>query len=129
MKDVNRALQQTVRWSARAISTLAALFWLLILLDIIACDVLVGFVCLNWEMAFLTGIVVASLLSVIIAWRREGIGGLVMILWGVIFTAIAYLTSRPQQVLSMLVSGVPFLISGLLFLTSWWLSRRTVMNN
>jgi hypothetical protein len=129
MKDLNRALQQTARWSARAISTLSALFWLLILLDIIACDVLVGFVCLNWEMAILAGLAAASLLCVIIAWRRERIGGVVMILWGLMFTAFAYLTSRPQQALSMLVSGVPFLISGLLFLTSWWLSCRTVMNN
>lgn len=124
MINFSRIAQQTARWTARAISTLAAAFWLLILLDILACDVLVGFICLNWEMALLAGMVVASVISVIIAWRREGVGGLVMILWGLIFCAIAYITSRPQQVFSMLVSGVPFLIAGLLFLTSWW-SRRS----
>jgi hypothetical protein len=43
-----------------------------------------------------------------------------MILWGLAFAAIAYMTSRPHQAVSMLVSGVPFLIAGSLFLSSWW---------
>lgn len=112
-----------MRWIARGISTLAAGFWLLILLDILACDAFVGFICVNWEMALLLGLATFSLLSVIIAWRRESIGGLVMVLWGLIFAAIAYLTSRPQQAISILVSGVPFLIAGSLFLASWWLRQ------
>jgi hypothetical protein len=126
MTNASRTARQAVRWLARAISTLAAAFWLLILLDILACDALVGFVCLNWEMTLLAGLVVASILSVIIAWRREGIGGLVMFLWGLIFTVFAYTTGDSYQVFSMLVSGVPFLIAGLLFLASWW-SRRVVV--
>jgi hypothetical protein len=117
-------MAQWLRWIARGISTLAAAFWLLILLDILACDALVGFICVNREMAFLAGFVIASVLSVLIAWRREYIGGFVMILWGLAFAAIAYVTSRPQQVFSMLVSGVPFLLSGSLFLVSGWLSPR-----
>jgi hypothetical protein len=126
MTTINNAIHQTARWVARTISTLAAAFWLLILLDILACDALVGFVCLNWEMAILAGLVAASVLSVVIAWRREGIGGLVMILWGLAFSIIACVTSHPQQTLSMLVTGVPFLIAGLLFLASWW-SRKVVV--
>ena len=132
MTTGGRAPHQTARWMlwmARGISTLAAAFWLLILLDILACDALVGFICLNWEMALLAGLVIASVLSVLIAWRRENVGGFIMILWGFVFSSIAYMTSRPQQVFSMLVSGVPFLIAGLLFLASWWLSPRAVLNN
>jgi hypothetical protein len=119
--------QQIARWLARGISTIAAGIWLLIMLDILACDVLVGFVCLNWEMALLVGMATLSLLSLILAWRQEGLGGFVMILWGIVFSAIAYVTSRPQQFYSMLVSGVPFLIAGLLFMVSWW-SRKGVLN-
>ena len=109
---------QWLRWSARGISTLAAVFWLLILLDILACDALAGFICINWETALLLGLATFSLLSVIIAWRRESIGGSVMILWGLAFAAIAYMTSQPQALISMLVSGGPFLIAGSLFLCS-----------
>jgi hypothetical protein len=122
-----RGAQQIARWLARGISTIAAGIWLLIMLDILACDVLVGFVCLNWEMALLVGMATLSLLTLILAWRQEGLGGFVMILWGIVFSAIAYVTSRPQQFYSMLVSGVPFLIAGLLFMVSWW-SRKGVLN-
>jgi len=131
MTSTSRAVSQIAHWMcwmARGISTLAAAFWLLISLVILACDALVGFICVNWEMAFLAGLVIASVLSVLIAWRWEGVGSFVMILWGLAFTAIAYVISRPQQVFSLLVSGVPFLIAGLLFLTSWGSHRFDVQH-
>jgi hypothetical protein len=112
-------LQVVARWLARGIGTLAAAVWLLIMLDILACDLLVGFVCLSWETVLLVVIAVFSMLSVIIAWWREGIGGCVMLVWGLTFTIIAYVTSRLQHVYSMLITGVPFIIAGFLFLVSW----------
>jgi hypothetical protein len=121
MTSKNIILQHTLHWLARVISTLAAVFWFLILLDIIACDVLVGFVCMNWEIALLIGVVVFSILSVIIAWRRERIGGIIVFLWGLAFSVIAIATSTNQRLFSVLVSGVPFIIAGLLFVaSSWW---------
>ena len=112
------AVQLAIRWLARGISMLAAVFWLLILLDIIACDVLVGFVCMNWEIALLVSLVVFSSLSVIIAWHRERIGGIVMIIWGLVFSVIAIVTSTSQRAFSIMVSGVPFIVAGFLFLAS-----------
>lgn len=117
------ALQLTLRWLARVVSTVAAIFWLLILLDIIACDALVGFVCMNWEMALLLGLASVSLLCVVLAWWREDVGGLLMLLWGIAFSAIALVTSPTRRVYSILVSGVPFLVAGILFLASWWLTQ------
>jgi hypothetical protein len=112
-------VQMVVRWLARAISTLAAAVWMLIMLDILACDLLVGFVCLSWETILLVVMAVLSLVSVIIAWWREGLGGCVMLLWGLTFTIIAYVTSRPQHIYSMLITGVPFIVASFLFLVSW----------
>lgn len=114
------------RWLGRVISTLAATFWLLILLDIVACDALVGFACVNWEMVLLILFVTVSVFSVILAWRKEGIGGFLMLVWGIIFTLIAAIDSGSYQAISMLVSGVPFIVSGLLFLISWLVTRQTV---
>jgi hypothetical protein len=108
-----------LRWIARGISFLAAGFWLLILLDILACEVLFGFVCLNWETVLLIGMVAFSFLSVFLAWRKESTGGVVMILWGLVFAAIAFVTSQPYQIYSMLVTGGPFLLAGCLFVASW----------
>lgn len=112
-----------IRWIARTISTLGAVGWLLILLDIVACEALFGSICFNWEMALLVGMVTASLASVLTAWRWENIGGFVMILWGLVFASIAYVTSQPYQAISILVTGIPFLIAGCLFLASWWLHQ------
>lgn len=131
MTAINNGTQpvaQWMRWIARIISSLAAAFWLLILIDILLCDLLVGCVSVTWDMALLLFLVVASVASVAIAWRWENIGGPVLIFWGLAFTAIAYVTSRPHQAFSMLVTGVPFLIAGLLFLVSWW-SHRVAMNH
>jgi hypothetical protein len=113
------AIQNLLRWLARGISALAAGFWLLILLDIVACDALVGFVCLNWELAFLAGLVAVSLVSVILAWRGEGAGVWVMLGWGIVFTVFAAIDSQTHRLVSVLASGVPFLIAGLLYLASW----------
>lgn len=114
---------QLTRWVARAISALATAFWLLVLLDIIACDAFVGFICLDWETILLFGLVVASALSVFIAWKKEKIGGFIMILWGLAFSAIGIVTSYGSHLaLSILASGVPFLIAGILFLASGWLT-------
>ena len=117
-----------MRWIALIISSLTAVFWFLILIDILFCDLIVGCKSLTWDLALLLFLVTASIASVTIAWRWEGLGGGVLVIWGLFFTAIAYVTSQPDEVFSMLVTGVPFLIAGLLLLASWW-SRGVVLNH
>lgn len=130
MASQNSIWQLVVRWLARAISTLAAIFWLLILLDIIACDVLVGYICMNWETALLIGLVLFSVLSVVIAWQLERSGGIIMILWGLAFSVIAIVTSTSQSGFSILVSGAPFIVAGLLFLiSSMWTVHAGIRSN
>ena len=128
MNNDTQPVAQWIRWIALAISSLTAAYWLLILINILLCELVVGCVSVTWDIALLLFLVVASIASVAIAWRWENIGGPVLILWGLSFTVIAYVTSRPHQAFSMLVTGVPFLIAGLLFLASWW-SRRIVLNH
>lgn len=118
---------QVLRWIARIISILATATWMTIMLTNVLCEVVVGCITVTWETGFLVFLVAASVLSVIIAWRWEGIGGLVMVLWGFVLAIIAYVTSRPYQIFSMLVTGVPFMIAGSLFLASWWRSHKTIL--
>jgi hypothetical protein len=113
-------------WVARAVSLLATAIWFLIMLDIILCEFVVGCITITWETAFLVFLVAVSALSVVFAWRREGAGGLAMIIWGLAFTVIAYVTSHPYQIVSMLATGVPFIIAGSLFLASWWRLRSAI---
>lgn len=122
-----------MRWTARIISLLAAAAWLLIMLDILLCELVVGCITITWETGLLVLLAAVSVTCVAIAWRWEGIGGLAMVVWGFVFTMIAYVTSHPYEMLSMLATGVPFLIAGVLFLASWWWSQKpapqTLVNN
>jgi hypothetical protein len=118
--------ERVMRWLARTISLLATAIWFLIMLDIILCEFVVGCITITWETAFLVFLVAVSALSVVFAWRREGAGGLAMIIWGLAFTVIAYVTSRPYQLFSILVSGLPFIFAGSLFLASWWRLRSAI---
>jgi len=113
-------LVQVMRWIARIVSLLATAAWALIMLDIILCEVIVGCITITWETGFLVFLVATSLLSVVLAWHREDIGGVAMLLWGLVLTMIAYATSRPYEIVSMLATGIPFMVAGALFLASWW---------
>jgi len=77
-----------IRWIARGISIFIAAFWFLILLQMLTYDVLVGAICLEWEMGLLAGLVICTILSVLAAWWNDGFGGILMILWGVAFAWI-----------------------------------------
>jgi hypothetical protein len=110
-----------LRRLALAVASLAGTVWLLILLDIVACDAIAGYVCVSQENLILLGIVTASLLSVLAAWRWAGLGGLALVVWGVAFAAFAFFTGGPRPGNSVLISGVPFFIAGLLLLGSWYL--------
>lgn len=116
-----------MRWGAQTISMLVTAFWLMILVINLLCECVVGYISISWESTSQVFLVAASVLSLTLAWRWEGAGGLVMTLWGVIFTIIAYLTSRPYQIFSMLITGVPYVIASSLFLASWWRSRAEIL--
>jgi len=108
-----------IRWIARGISIFIAAFWFLILLEMLTYDVLVGAICLDWEMGLLAGLVICTILSVLAAWWNDGFGGILMILWGVAFAWITYLTSCSQQGNVILMVSLPFLVDGSLFIASW----------
>lgn len=125
INDLHWREAQAMRWVARVISFLAAATWLLIMLDILLCEIVVGCITVIWETGLLVLLAVISVSSTAFAWRREDVGGLVMTVWGLIFTVIAYVTSHPYEIVSILMTGVPFMLAGGLFLASWW-SRKTI---
>ena len=62
-------------------------------------------------------------MGVVIAWRREAIGGAIAVIAGVALCIFAYVTAGAREGLAMAVSGGPFLLAGVLFLAGWWRSR------
>jgi hypothetical protein len=77
------------------------------------------------ESAVMAILIVASALSVLVAWRREGIGAILVIVVGVAHCVFAYLASGHNTLLAVLISGVPFVLVGILFLSSWQRGKAT----
>jgi hypothetical protein len=109
-----------IRWIARGTGSLVAAYWLLIG---IASALSEGS---PWTLqsAMMAGFVIATVLAVLIAWWREAVGGTIAVICGVALSTFAYVTAGHSKVLAMLVSGGPLLVAGVLFLVSWWRSRR-----
>jgi len=112
-----------VRRIARGIGTLAAVFWPLALLASAIAETLGGALAGAREGAMLAALVIVAVVGVVIAWRREAIGGAIAVIAGVALCIFAYVTAGFNQGFAMAVSGGPFLLAGVLFLASRWRSR------
>ena len=110
-----------VRWIARITGSLVAAFWLFI-----------GIVSgigepAPWplESAILAALIIVSALGVLIAWWREGLGGLVIIGCAVANSVFAFFAAGHSRGMAILIAGGPWLVVGSLFLASWHRSRRS----
>ncbi len=79
----------------------------------------------TWESTVMSVLILTLSLGVAIAWRREGPGGAIVLAAGIVFTAFAYLSAGRNKGFAMLVSGVPFLAVGGLFLAAHWRASRS----
>jgi hypothetical protein len=120
--------EKGVRWLGRAVSLLAVVFWLLVLLDIIFCGTRTGCDCIKWELVLIIGLATSALVSMIMTLLREKVGAFMMILWGPVFASILYFAGQSCQAVTMLVLGLPFLIAGGLFLGCCWLHQKPSYN-
>jgi hypothetical protein len=107
------ARSRWMRWPARALGTLAAAWWLFIGVA----EITVGHTPWSAEGALLGALIVVNALGTLIAWFREEIGGAILALGGGALCLFAYLTAGHNRAFAVLVSGAPFLIAGILFLT------------
>lgn len=113
-----------MRWIARGIGTLTGVFCLLIGIAEVVWPHTPPAPEASREGAMLAGLVSTNLLGVLIAWWREGIGGMVVVIGAMALGTFAYVTAGHNKVWAMLMAGGPFFVAGVLFLASWWRSRR-----
>jgi hypothetical protein len=114
---------QWLRRIARLIASLAAVFWVFSLTASFIGEVISDSFTWSPEGAILGGLMIVSVFGVLIAWRRERIGGVILVLCGLALCVFAYVTAGHNKAFAILVSGVPFFVPGVLFLLSWWMSR------
>jgi hypothetical protein len=103
-----------IRWTARILASLVTLFWLL-------AGILSGLnemEPLNLESAIMTLLILSSTAFVVIAWFRERLGGLLLLLVGVGHSVFALLVAGHNHAMAVAISGLPYLIFGAMFLLS-----------
>jgi hypothetical protein len=118
--NVSDRATRWMRWLARGIGSLLAASWWFVGIA----GVLYEREPCTLESAIMAGFIITSGLGVLIAWRREGAGGAIVFIHGVLFSTFAYFSAGRNKGFAMLVSGGPFLLVGILFLATWRRSRQ-----
>ena len=75
------------------------------------------------EGLILGGLIAIILAGVIIAWWNEKTGGIIITVAAAALCVFSYIDAGRNKIFEMLISGFHFLISGILFLTGWWVLK------
>lgn len=126
-KNKSSALASTIRWMARVLCVLAVAFISLFALDVFSEGAGLG----QKIVAFLLHMIpsFALIIVLIIAWKHELVGGILITLIGLAGSTFIYsLNDRRSQSASIglqtaAMIGAPFVIAGLLFMISYFLHR------
>ena len=114
-----------MRWLARGLGSLVGALW-----------VLTGIAEVVWphtppspeaslQGAILGAVGITTVLGVLVAWRWERSGGTIVVIGAIGLSTFAYVTAGRNKAWAMLFTGGPFLVAGILLLTSWWRSTRS----
>ncbi|MEA3314014.1 MAG: hypothetical protein U9Q18_06535 [Caldisericota bacterium] len=70
------------------------------------------------EGTILAVLVVIGITGIVIAWRKEKIGGTIVTIAAISLCVFAFVAAGRMKIFAVLVAGGPFLVSGILFLIS-----------
>ena len=115
MANTNRAGDRATKWTrwvARGIGLLAGAFWLISLIA----ELISAHTAPSWEGEIPAGLVITTVLGVLVAWRREGIGGTIVVIGAIALATFSCVTARFNKVWIMLITDGPFLVANILFL-------------
>ncbi|MCD6426736.1 MAG: hypothetical protein J7L03_01350 [Caldisericaceae bacterium] len=104
-------LDRIILNSARIIGLAAGFLWTFVLLF----GTLSSGGVYNQQLTFLFLLIVANFASVIVALWEEKIGGILLILFSAILCVFALMIAGHNKIIAVSVSGLPFLLSGVLF--------------
>jgi len=113
-ENINNKSKKGLLWTARIIGTIIVAYWLLMGIGYGLSESEP----FTWESAVITILIIASTMSMVAAWRREKLGGIMLVIVGVAFCIFAVISAGHNHLFAVLISGVPFIIIGSLFLIS-----------
>lgn len=105
-------------WIPRGLGILFTAFLILLSFDVLGKEAGLGKMLLGFFLHLLPAIVVG--VSVIIAWKKPFVGGVLFIVLGFIYMIVAL--QRVSWTVQFIISG-PLFITGILFLLDWNTSR------
>ena len=107
-----------ILWIARITGSLVSSLWLFVVIA----ETIGERESLSWRLdegMVMLGLVIASGLGVLIAWWREGIGGIIILICGLGHITFAGIVAGRNKVPVMLLTGGPLVVIGILFLIAW----------
>jgi hypothetical protein len=112
-------LTSQLRDAARTLGAMVAVVWLLAGIGYAVID--------PWTLTSELVIVFLFFLAlgVGIAWWKEGAGGIMLVVLSLAFSIFACIEANHNRVLAALLSGVPFLVVGILFVVTWQRAKKT----
>ena len=113
---------QAIHWAPRILGSIIVGFWLIAMVM----GARGGGLSLNAENVIMLVLILASTAAFIIAWSHERLGGILLLVVGLAHSIFAYFAAGRNKAFAILISGVPFLLLGALFLGNWSRSRRTL---
>lgn len=118
-------LDRIILNSARIIGLAAGFLWTFVLLS----GALSSGGVYNQQLTFLFLLIVANFASVIVALWEERIGGILLILFSVVLCVFALMIAGHNKIIAASVSGLPFLLSGVLFVVYSGYKKPRFRNN
>ena len=125
-------LAKRMRWAARIIGLVLLVFFLLFLIGETITSIQAEGFKFDPDSLFVIVPTVIALAAYIVSWWQEGVGGSLLILVSIAIGILPSVSARPPWSMSLLqalrgwlILGLPFLITGVLFLISSRLSRST----
>jgi len=118
---------KVIHWTARILGSVSGAFWVLALTLSTIMESKLGVKPTpeaKLEGTILGCLVTIVVIGVIIAWFREGIGGFLTTLGAIALCIFSYISAGHNKIFAVLISGIPFLIAGILSLISWWRLKR-----
>lgn len=109
----NRTGHPGVIWAARIIGLAATLMWTFVLVASAIDEGIDGF---QGEGAILAGLILIAVTGVLTAFFNEEFGGTFTLVAGIALSVFAVVSAGRNHWLAVIVSGVPFVVAGVLFL-------------
>ena len=115
-------LAKRMRWAARAIGLVAAVFFIGMLIGSAVSE---GVGPMTIESTTLVLLGAVALAGCITSWWRDRTAGILLVLTAVGFGIHIGICAGRNHFLAWLIIGLPYLVAGILILSSWRLSKKT----